>query len=292
MQTQDKPNTINARLFDEEEKRPLPFPFTGATHRVVPFRPEWLDEQGLPTRLGDWVIENLPPGETFVGVRVVEDEHFAFQITRAARTPAGLETSRAFVARFDMSSHRVMEVVPGSITISDSRSDRQLKKFLEYRLEDGGTYWKLYSEIRKVVVETYDECPNILLYALQQIDTMAYRITQDSTGGSRLSTLLGMLGSGSPFEDRYGNKSTPYNIRMVYYMVRDKMRQQQAEAPAKAALKKNYTVTLVASDDNKMTPDVIRLIYLERIESASGWNAFKDAVRRVALGQLTYSTAT
>ncbi len=244
---------------------------------LLEFQPEWLDEEGLPTKLGEWIGKHLTPSERYRGARL--GKHGALDFTIHAK-PALVPGSGPvnYRAVFRLENDRKMVVIPGMIEVFSEFNDELLARYIECFATEGTT-WKIDLEVRKVYLRNYHDCPAILARAYQFIDTMAYELCKDPH--RRPSTLLSMLGPTHLFQDSWGCKLTPNRIENVFHFLAslyhgegDKVRrviniQLDANDPDPAA-----TVAKMLKEPTPVQPG--------EVDSAALW----EMIRRIALGEL------
>lgn len=184
--------------------------------RTVEFHPEWVDEEGLLSRLGPWIEANVQPGELLVGTRVLSFTTVArFEITGPTRHENGHVTNN-WRALFDLQSGNRMEISPGEISVYDHVSHRLIGRYIEH-LVVGGTTWKADVELRLVNLRNYHDVPAIMNHTHRHIDAMVHSLT--GVKEKNVSGLIQILGSSYPFQDRYACLPThPLLIRAFEYV--------------------------------------------------------------------------
>lgn len=212
------------RLLHDEEKFPFKIPLLERTTeigscKIIEFNPAWINEEGLMTNLAPWVEANMEFGETVRGVRWLGYKALPFVIRRDG--PRGTEylASGHFRGEFEMENGDMLHVEPGKISFWDPRTKKLVRCYYEY-LWTEGTTWKLDVELRRVYERNYHDCPAILAYAYNHIDSMLYSMTRVPNKHMRL--FLPLLGPKGPYHhDLKGAKPTPLVIQKVYAYVRD-----------------------------------------------------------------------
>jgi hypothetical protein len=139
----------------------------------IPFHVEWVETEGpckgLPTKVGQWIEQNLHTGHSVVGVRWLLHRPYFFLLTRFDKT---------FRAQFKMPDKRIMSVTPGVIEISRYEpSNELLARYLEYKIE-GGTTWKAWFVTKRQYDYNYHDCPQFLEVTLSMIDNLLYQLTK------------------------------------------------------------------------------------------------------------------
>lgn len=207
----DDEDTTILYLRDDGPQRP-------SSRRVVPFNPEWVDENGLLTNLASWVAQELNPGETVHGVRWVHFRPFPFHVRRDP-VKGGGSMGRYFRGEFEMENGDILIVDPGKISFWDSRTRRMVRCYYEY-VVDNGTTWKLDVEVRRVYERNYHDCPAILAYAYTHIDSMLYAMTR--VPHKHMEMMVPLYGRDGPnHRDKEQCKETPPVIQKIYHYVRD-----------------------------------------------------------------------
>lgn len=184
-------------------------------YHPVEFQASWLDADGLPSKLGEWIGANLKSGERYRGSRWGKRKSLDFQIhAKQSIIPEGGPTN--FRAVFELENDRRMVVTPGQIEVFDQNDDELLARYIECNIE-GGSTWKMDLEVRRTYLRNYHDCPTILARAYQFIDTMVFEMTK--VADRRPSVLLSMLGPARHYSDPWGCKLTPYVIENVFHYV-------------------------------------------------------------------------
>ena len=182
-----------------------------AVQRIVPFNPEWVDGEGLLGNLGQWIMDNMRPGEHYRGVRWVDFQSYDFEIRRRGTDPA--EPSAEYIARFTMVNGDTMCVEPGVIAFLQAGSRRLDRRYFLYQWTDR-TIWKLDVEVRRHYSRNYSDCPAILAIAYAHMDSMLYDITR--VPHQRLHYHVRLDGMSGP---------TPQNMQKAYHWVYSHYRQ-------------------------------------------------------------------
>ena len=200
--------------FSDKDKKEGPIP-------VQEFLPEWLDEGGLPIHVGQWIEENLQPGEKRRGIRWRDHGSDTFFLQRQPPRYKDHKDPR-FFAKFELAQGGSMRVRPGEITVhlGVAKVSPVLFVYRQFLVDtdevSSRLEWQAAVETRVVRPPT-EGCPAIMGHTLAKIDQMFYRLT--GVNRRRPSTVYSMLGAGGTYQDFHSEKPTVKALLDVYDFV-------------------------------------------------------------------------
>lgn len=167
------------RLAHENENTLMPTEWTWHdNYQLVEFDPQWLNADGLPVNMNDFVLATLPINGQARGVRWADRHPHMFHIERKAETAFKQDD---WTASFDMDAQRVMIVTADKVEIHSrvkNRSEMLIRYTRGIDAVSGETVWVKQAERRLFKQDHYGIVPTRLAAAMGQMDRMIRELTE------------------------------------------------------------------------------------------------------------------
>lgn len=188
--------------------------------RNIEFNPNWFNEDGLPTRLIEWVRSNITPNDTedtlVYSVQEIGGLPYTLYVT-VPLSQSWFGESNVLKGRVELPNNRAYVLSVGEIVLTVKGVETE--RWINYGIGENPE-WRLDWRMERRYYREYGvgNCPSVMGHAYHHIDKMLFSILGKGAAFSSAS-FISQFGTGGVYVDRHNTKPTPDKIEKIYNYV-------------------------------------------------------------------------